>query len=408
MSDGFVLYDDAAARAAEPFALTRPFGELRAGGMRIRERWARILGAKAAGRVGAAHLAGFDEFGAPTGARGPLKAGTVLVNSRFAPALTASVAALKPGDGLVNGGEIGAVALKSAIDTEALARGQFDLAGLILGTRRPVQGWWLKEAWDLIRTLPEMLAADATVLAEEVGGGVSKGTSVLGEHRAAVARGAFIEPQVVFDTTAGAVVVMEGARIGAFARIAGPSVIGRNSQLAGGRYSGVSIGENCRACGEMSVVIMTGHANKGHDGFVGHSALGCWSNLGAGTTTSNLKNSYGKIRVQDSRGEHESGMQFLGSLIGDHAKTAILTPLNTGTIVGAGANVFGDRGPGAYVPPFAWGTDAPGARYEKAKFLEVAAHVMHRRGIDISDGMTAALAGAWDVSHTGRSKGKRR
>jgi UDP-N-acetylglucosamine diphosphorylase/glucosamine-1-phosphate N-acetyltransferase len=357
-----------------------------------------VLAARASGRIGAPHLSAFDEFGAPAAVRGALGAGTIIVNSRFAPSISAVDPALKPGEALVHGGEIAAVALKASIEASQLADGQRRLADLSDASARPVDGWWLEESWDFVRTLPEMLGADATVLAGEIGATALKGTSVLGEHPVAVAGGAFIEPHVVFDTTAGAVVVMEGARVGAFARIAGPAVIGAHSQLAGGRYSGVSIGENCRACGEMSVVIMTSHANKGHDGFVGHSILGCWTNLGAGTTTSNLKNSYGPVRVTDSRGDHETGMQFIGSLIGDHAKTAILTALNTGTVVGAGANVFGGRGPGAHVAPFSWGTDAPEARYEKEKFLDVATHVMHRRSVGMSDGMRAVLGAAWDAS----------
>jgi UDP-N-acetylglucosamine diphosphorylase/glucosamine-1-phosphate N-acetyltransferase len=172
--------------------------------------------------------------------------------------------------------------------------------------------------------------------------------------------------------------------------------------MAGGRYSCVSVGENSRVCGEMSVVIFTGHSNKGHDGFLGHSVLGRWANLGAGTTTSNLKNSYGKIRVEDSQGEHETGLQFLGSLIGDHAKTAIGTRLNTGTIVGAGANVFGDRSPAKFVPPFAWGDQPPFERYERAKFIEVAEHVMHRRDVALSDGVRETLGAAWDLSRKKR------
>jgi UDP-N-acetylglucosamine diphosphorylase/glucosamine-1-phosphate N-acetyltransferase len=399
VSAGFVLYDDAIARAAEPFALTRPFGELRAGASLIRDRWERLLGMPAASFIGAPHLATFDEFGAPPAATGSLAAGTVIVNSRFAPALDGRIPALTPGQSLRANGEIAAVALKSKLDTAKLADGGADLRSLDApGTSKEVSGWWLGAAWDFVDTLPEMLAADASVLANHMPTQLPPQVSVLGAHRCAVARGAFIEPRVVIDTTGADVVILEGARIGAFARIAGPCVIGPYTLVAGGRYTTVSAGEHSRLCGEMSVVLVNGHSNKAHDGFVGHTAIGRWANLGAGTVTSNLKNTYGPIRVQDSRGEHETGMQFLGSLLGDHVKTAIATRLNTGTIIGAGANIFGDRAPAKYVPAFSWGDVAPFVQYERDKFLEVAAHVMRRREVAMTDGTRAALGAAWDCS----------
>jgi UDP-N-acetylglucosamine diphosphorylase/glucosamine-1-phosphate N-acetyltransferase len=408
MSKGFVLYDDAIARAAEPFALTRPFGELRAGAFLVRERWERILRMKCDGFIGAPHLASFDEFGSPRAAKGRLAKGTIVVNSRAAPLLYGEVRKLAPGEAIVMNELAAGVALPRDMRVEDFADGARTLVSLGTAAGSVHSGCWMDQAWDLVRDLPGLLLDDASHLVNEIDVQQLKHVSVIGDHPCAVAGGAFVEPHVVVDTTGGPVVVLEGARIGAFTRLAGPVVIGEKTQVAGGRLSTVVTGENCRVCGEMSVVSVQGHANKGHDGFVGHSVIGRWANLGAGTTTSNLKNSYGKIRVQDSRGEHETGMQFLGTLIGDHAKTAIGTMLNTGTIVGAGANVFGGRGPGAYVAPFAWGTDTPGARYEKEKFLDVATHVMHRRGVELTEGMRDALGGAWDASQSKRGSSKKK
>jgi len=197
------------------------------------------------------------------------------------------------------------------------------------------------------------------------------------------------------DTTQGAVVVGEGARIAAFTRVAGPCVIGEHTQVAGGRIRCCSVGGHARVCGELSVTIVFGHANKAHDGFVGHSMIGRWANLGAGTITSNLKNSYGNVRVQTARGTHDTGMQFLGALIGDHAKLAVGTRLATGSIVGAGANVFGDRSPDKRVPAFAWGDQPPFEPYELDKFLAVAEHVMRRREVTLTGGMRETLTAAW-------------
>jgi hypothetical protein len=118
-------------------------------------------------------------------------------------------------------------------------------------------------------------------------------------------------------------------------------------------------------------------------------------NLGAGTITSNLKNTYGPVRLDVAGTTLETGQQFLGSLIGDHAKTAIGTLLPAGTVVGAGASVFdGVRAP-KYVAPFAWGGSAS-ERMTQQKFLSVVERVFPRRHVDVTDSTRAYLTRAYD------------
>jgi hypothetical protein len=133
-----------------------------------------------------------------------------------------------------------------------------------------------------------------------------------------------------------------------------------------------------------------GYANKAHYGFIGHSVIGRWVNLGAGTTNSNLKNTYGPVRLVVGSERIETGMQFLGSIIGDHAKTAIGVQLDTGTVIGAGANVFGAVRPPKYVAPFAWGPG--GERLELEGFLKMAERVMPRRGVEFTEEVRRMLA----------------
>ena len=159
----------------------------------------------------------------------------------------------------------------------------------------------------------------------------------------------------MFDTTGGPVVLESGVEVKAPARLEGPLWVGANTRLLGGPIRGSAIGPWSVARGELATTVFLGYANKSHDGFVGHSVLGRWVNLGAGTITSNLKNTYGPVRLDIAGATLETGHMFLGSLIGDHAKTAIGTLLGTGTVVGAGANLFeGVRAP-KYVAPFSWG-----------------------------------------------------
>ena len=374
----FVLYDDATARDFAPFALTRPAGELRAGAALTRERWGRLLGAPATGFVGAAHLRQFSEFDAPPAAEGQLAAGTWLVNARCAPRLDAAPLGSNVAT-LTCGGRVAAVRLSRDLAEHDLADGTFPLDALAGGATQDVEGWWLDHVWDLVALLPTMLAADATALLPAQPD--ARGIQVLGAHPVHVAADATVEPYVVADTSAGPIVIERGAHVAAFTRLVGPCVIGAGSSVMGGRLACVSIGPAVKVSGEMSVTIMIGHVNKGHDGFVGHSVIGRWANLGAGTITSNLKNSYGEVTLWTPRGVQRTGQQFLGSLIGDHAKTGIGSRLSTGSVIGAAANVFGTRMPPKIVSPFAWGDGEPWETFALDRFLVVAARVMGRRGV---------------------------
>src|SRR5205807_8515868 len=149
--------------------------------------------------------------------------------------------------------------------------------------------------------------------------------------------------------------------------------------------------------GELSNCVFLGYANKSHDGFVGHTVLGRWANLGAGTITSNLKNTYGPVRLEAAGTSLDTGLQLLGSLIGDHAKTAIGTLLGTGTVVGTGASVFDAVRPPKYVPPFAWGATG-GTRMSREGFLNIADRVLPPRRVAVDRERRALLGRIYDWS----------
>ena len=83
------------------------------------------------------------------------------------------------------------------------------------------------------------------------------------------------------------------------------------------------------------------YTNKKHYGFLGHSYLGSWINLGAGTCNSDLKNTYGLINMTYGDQKVSTGSQFVGCVIGDYSKTAINTSIFTGKTIGAGSMVYG-------------------------------------------------------------------
>ncbi len=397
------LYDDAVARRFEPFATSRPLSEMRAGALLIRERWETVLGVATRGFISAPHLNGFAEFDAPPFVGGQaLPAGTWLVNTRAlpyldGPAITVSPTALV----LTISGRVAALRLDVDVHDErtlaALADGSYALTherALANGTGDAAEtvaldGVWLDDVWDLIGTLMPLLQRDIPALASRWAltarhAGSSASVTIVGAHPVFVEAGATIEPMSLFDTSAGPVLLRCGAHVQAFTRVAGPCYVGRDSVVTADRIAGSSIGDSCRVHGELSTSIFIGHANKGHDGFVGHSVLGRWVNLGAGTITSNLKNSYGTVALWTPDGVRDSGLQFLGTMFGDHGKTGIGLRLTTGCVLGAGANVF-DTMPPKAVAPFSWGARAPYDVFDATKFVQTAERMMARRGAALSE-----------------------
>ena len=195
---------------------------------------------------------------------------------------------------------------------------------------------------------------------------------------------------MVFDVRQGVVVIEEGAEVRSGTRLEGPVYVGAGTRVLGGFIRASVFGPECRVRGEIASTVFLGYGNKAHDGFVGHSVIGHWVNLGAGTTTSNLKNTYGPIRLEVAGARIETGRSNLGTLFGDHAKTAIGTMLATGTVIGAGANVFG-----APTPPQVRAALRLGLRRQERVtedgFLTVARRVLARRDVAWSDARQDSL-----------------
>ncbi|HYN80240.1 MAG TPA: putative sugar nucleotidyl transferase [Gemmatimonadaceae bacterium] len=398
------LYDDARARTFEPFALTRPVSELMAGAMIIRERWELATGLRAAGFIGAGHLAHFDEANAPRAvpADAEIPAGSVVANSRFVTALGTDLADPTSGPDIAgayhSADQICAVRLREAVRVSDLADGALDLGSLAPESRDPrkrITGRWLEYVWDPIDQLSPQLTADIRDLALKLTLSTAGNATVVGTNGVYCEAGAHIESFVVLDASAGPILICRGATISSFTRIVGPCYIGENTIVVGDAIRSCSIGETCKVRGEISNSIMLGHSNKGHTGFVGHSYLGRWVNLGAVTTTSNLKNTYGNVQMWTPEGMRDTGCQFLGTLFGDHVKTGIGTMLTTGAVLGAGANVYGGHVGSKFVPPFAWGDGEPYGTFDLDKFIEVAERMMARRHVELSESGKQHLADAF-------------
>jgi UDP-N-acetylglucosamine diphosphorylase/glucosamine-1-phosphate N-acetyltransferase len=281
------------------------------------------------------------------------------------------------------------------MDTLEFADGSLSLDEIAAGTGAiaEVHGWWLEDVWDLIRLLQVQLTADIPIATRGMSGSLPRHATILGDQPVFVAQDAVVEPYVVLDATAGPIMVGEGSHVRAFTRISGPCYVGRHVTVLGGDVTGSSIGDWSKVRGELSTSVLVGHSNKGHDGFVGHSYLGRWVNVGAGTITSNLKNTYGPVSMWTPDGVRDTGMQFLGTMFGDHVKTGIGLRLTTGTVIGAGSNVYGAMPP-KVVAPFSWGDGWPYQLHHADKFIEGATRMMARRSVTLSERGRRHLAAA--------------
>lgn len=232
---------------------------------------------------------------------------------------------------------------------------------------------------------------------------VPPGVFILGAYPVTVAPGVLLDPQVVLDARKGPIHLAEGVEVQALTRLEGPAWIGPRTRLQGGIFSSLSAGPVCRLRGEIEASVLNGWCNKAHDGYLGHAVLGCWVNLGALTTNSDLKNTYGTVRVPVSPSETvDTGLIKIGVLLGDHVKTGIGTLLNTGTVVGTGSTLFAGGGlPPRWVPPFSWGAGATLAPYRLEAFLDVAERAMARRDVVLESEERRALIALWHAVHGG-------
>ena len=385
MTHALYLLDPDPAPAWAPFAGIRPLCELRAGAHLVRERWERFVGTEASAIFALPHLAGFPEPGVPpVEARRPVPGPAVIGSSTFAPRGLAGALPDVPARLTHEGITVGWAVPAGTTWTGPIANAQ----------AMSVEGMLLRGVHDLVRALEQLLREDVGTLLGD-SDPVPKGSIVLGDPAWIALREAAIEPGVVFDTRSGGVVLESGVEVRCGTRLEGPLWVGANTRVVGGAIRNSAIGPWCVVHGEVSTTAMLGYANKGHYGFLGHSVLGRWVNFGAGTTTSNLKSTYGPVRLDVGGTRLETGHQFLGSLIGDHAKTAIGTLFDAGSVIGAGASIFDDVRAPKYVAPFAWGGSAS-ERMTEQKFLATVERVLPRRNVEVTAAMRSYLSRAFD------------
>jgi UDP-N-acetylglucosamine diphosphorylase/glucosamine-1-phosphate N-acetyltransferase len=385
MTRRLLLYEDAKWRGLRPLTDLTPVPALVFGAARIAERWLRAT------KLPLLAIEGRPGVLAAWGDAPPVAAGTpdphdevLVINAAAVPGpwLDAVLEGREPAL-FVDEERIAGARLPLAMVQPGFGRGEafeetLTRAGL---PHVAVDALFLTHPWDLIEANADAIGDDLATLHAEVRGEVHRLTALEGSDRIRIEAGAVLEAFVTLDARGGPIWIGPGVRVASHTHVEGPCVIGAETQLLGGVVVRSSIGPQCRIAGEVEESVWQGYANKRHHGFVGHSAIGEWVNLGALTTTSDLKNNYGTIRVFVDGAEIDSGRPKIGALIGAHAKTGIGTLLPTGASVGVGANLFGGgRFAPKHVPSFGWWDGERMAEHDRDRFLATARTVMGRRG----------------------------
>jgi UDP-N-acetylglucosamine diphosphorylase / glucose-1-phosphate thymidylyltransferase / UDP-N-acetylgalactosamine diphosphorylase / glucosamine-1-phosphate N-acetyltransferase / galactosamine-1-phosphate N-acetyltransferase len=245
--------------------------------------------------------------------------------------------------------------------------------------------------WDIINNNGEQIVIDFNILTDGKArreGKIYEGVHLLNEHFIHIEEGAKIKPGVVLDAENGPIYIGKNVKILPNAVIEGPAYVGDGSliKVSAKIYENTSIGPVCKVGGEVEASIIHAFSNKQHEGFIGHSYLGTWVNIGADTNNSDLKNDYGNVKVYVDGELIDSGSMFVGLIMGDHSKSGINLMFNTGTVVGVSCNIYGSGLPPKFVPSFSWGGAQDGfVTYRIDKAIEVARRVMARRNVQLTE-----------------------
>ncbi|MCE9531235.1 MAG: hypothetical protein K8T89_08960 [Planctomycetes bacterium] len=392
-------YEDARVATLEPLVLSRPAFELRCGMTTLGQKQRRFFQADQVGALIRPYLADLFALNQPNLPINDLdwlaEETTVLVNARWLPPsrpakLDPSLIADAPFVAIIED-EI-ACAVLTPDELRHCNHAHF---GICLDQWRrtlpvrPAGGKLVRYLWDVVDANAEQIAVDFQATRSVEPNGRPGTLNLVGPSDwLRIDPTARIDPFVVADTNSGPVIIDRDAVIAPFTRLEGPCWIGPRSQVFGANIrGGTSIGPNCRIGGEVEASIVHANSNKYHEGFLGHSYLGEWVNIGAGTHTSDLRNDYGEVKMIVNGMMTATGRSKIGSYIADHAKTGLGSLINTGTNVGVFCNLLPAGGllP-KFVPSFCWVEHGRiSDRADLATLFATAMAVMDRRGEEFSE-----------------------
>jgi UDP-N-acetylglucosamine diphosphorylase/glucosamine-1-phosphate N-acetyltransferase len=365
-----ILFDGNAHQTLLPLTYTRPVADLRIGILTIAEKWGKYLN---------------TDFSYHTqdylSAKFPVKIQqqNLFINGAVCPdeQLQEAIDKLHNGEALKYNGQLIAVKLSESDAKGFNTEAKFDK---VIDYNRLPEMILLPE--DIFRKNDAELRKDYHLLTKgRSSAAISATNTIIGTDFFAE-EGAVAECST-FNTTNGPIYLAAATEVWEGTHIRGGFALCDHSQVKMGTkiYGATTIGPYCRVGGEINNAVMWGYSSKGHEGYLGNSVVGEWCNIGADSNNSNLKNNYAEVKLWDYALQHfrKTGLQFCGLIMADHAKCAINTMFNTGTVVGVSANVFGAGFPRNFVPDFSWGGAQGFETYTLKKMFETTEKVFERR-----------------------------
>ena len=392
----YILFDDQSRNSLLPFTFMRPVADIRTGILTIREKWEHYLKTTTSSLT-ETYLSG--KFPIEKGEKNILINGSILPTEELAK----EVSRLQPQQALVNADTIIALHIESSDLDESI---EMEIEG-IDDVESKADFLKINETFEIFHFNDRALRDDYDLITRgRKSRPVSDTNRVIGKENVFIEEGARVECSALNATT-GPIYLGKNSEVMEGCIIRGPFALGESSILKMGAkiYGPTTIGPFSKVGGEVSSSVIFGFSNKAHDGFLGHSVIGEWCNLGADTNTSNLKNSYDKVRLWNYAQQSfvNTGLQFCGLIMGDHSKCGINTMFNTGTVVGVNSNIFGAGFQRNFVPSFSWGGTSGFKTYDIHKAMEVAEAVYKRRNLEFSDADKEILVNVFDITHDNRS-----
>jgi UDP-N-acetylglucosamine diphosphorylase/glucosamine-1-phosphate N-acetyltransferase len=317
----------------------------------------------------------------------PIPAGAVLVNCRW---LLTGPVDFRPGPFVAMAGDRIAYISCDARLAEALSPAVLqdaEAARRILtgAPRDEIEAEFITYPWDLVLANERMLKNHWTGDDRSMAGKVSSSAYLIDADYIHVGERTEIRPTAVLDASRGPVYISSDVLVDVHTIIEGPAYIGPGTVVKPHSHvrPGTTLGPFCKVSGEVSQSILSGYSNKQHYGFLGNAYVGSWVNLGAGTTNSNLKNTYSPVTVQLGGRTIATQEIFLGCTIGDLARLGIGQLVPTGAVIGFGTMVATGGFSPRFVPSLGWVTAGEPCRTEVGKLIETARTMMARRKIPL-------------------------
>lgn len=358
-----------------PLTFTRPVAEMRCGILTFSERWQKLLGFSEVSFLTEDYLQ--EKF------RKPELKESLFIVPNFLPSenLLRQIKELQYGEALVYKDELLAVRINMENFSLSQINKMTDIEEEVLFFNQPTDLFTFNEK--AIDFDFELLTKDRTSTP------LSKTNGFLGDEKDLfIEEGAVIEFSTL-NTKTGKIYIGKNAEVMEGCNLRGPIALCEESKFNLGAkiYGATTVGPHSKVGGEVNNIVIFGYSNKGHDGFVGNSVIGEWCNLGADTNSSNLKNNYAQVKLWNYKAKKflNTGLQFVGLIMGDHSKAAINTQFNTGTVVGIAANIFKSGFPPNLIDNFSWGGMKGDEKFKLEKAYEVAELAMGRRKVPFTE-----------------------